>query len=404
MKKLLILGGSRFVLPVIEKAHQFGYWVITCDYLPTNYAHKYSDQYCNISIVEKEKVLAIAQNLRIDGIMSFACDPGVITAAYVAEKMGLPYGGSFESVSILQNKAKFRQFLLENHFNVPKAKGYASIEDALKDANTNYFNFPVIVKPVDSAGSKGVKKVDSVDILQSAIESALTFSHSKHFIIEEYIEKVGDSSDCECFSVDGEMKYISFSNQKFDKAANNPFVPSGFTWPPEMPQRYQEELIAELRRLCQLLHMKTSLYNVEARIGKDGKAYLMEVSPRGGGNRLAEMMNYVTGVDLIEESVKAAMGDNCKISGMPRYSGYWYEYIIHTNNEGIYKGVWIDEIIKNKVVEKDLWITRGTRVKEFTGANESIGTIVFGFDSQDEMNNIVNNIEKYVKVVVGSVK
>lgn len=85
-KKLLLLGGLRYLIPVIEAAHKEGYYVITCDYLPDNIAHKYSDEYHNVSIIDKEAVLKLAQELQIDGIMSFAVDPGVVTAAYVQER------------------------------------------------------------------------------------------------------------------------------------------------------------------------------------------------------------------------------------------------------------------------------------------------------------------------------
>ena len=116
------------------------------------------DEYCNVSIIDKDAVLKAATELKVDGIMSFACDPGVATAAYVAEKLGLPHSGSYKSVSILQNKGLFRKFLAENGFNVPNAKGYTSIDEAIGDVD--YFNWPVIVKPTDSAGSKGVTRVD----------------------------------------------------------------------------------------------------------------------------------------------------------------------------------------------------------------------------------------------------
>lgn len=86
MKKLLLLGGSRYLVPVIETAHNLGLYVITCDYLPDNTAHKLADEYINISIIDKEAVLNAAMEMQIDGVMSFACDPGVVTAAYVAEK------------------------------------------------------------------------------------------------------------------------------------------------------------------------------------------------------------------------------------------------------------------------------------------------------------------------------
>lgn len=121
-KKLLLLGGLRYLLPVIESAHKQGYYVITADYLPDNIAHKSSDEYHNISIIDKEAVLALARELEIDGIMSFAVDPGVVTAAYVQEQMGLPAFGPYDSVCILQNKDKFRNFLTQHGFMCLKPK------------------------------------------------------------------------------------------------------------------------------------------------------------------------------------------------------------------------------------------------------------------------------------------
>ena len=179
MKKLMLLGGMRYLVPVIEAAHKLGVYVITCDYLPNNIAHKYSDEYCNVSILEKDKVLEKAKELKIDGILSFACDPGVATAAYVAEKMKLPSSGPYESIEILQNKGKFRKFLTDNNFNVPVAKEYTDLETALNDIDM--FNWPVIVKPTDSAGSKGVTKVEEKDKLEDAINYALKFSHSNEY-------------------------------------------------------------------------------------------------------------------------------------------------------------------------------------------------------------------------------
>ena len=150
-KKLMLLGGIRYLLPVIKAAHEQGYYVITADYLPDNIAHKYSDEYVNVSIIDKEAVLEVAREKEIDGIMSFGVDPGVIAASYVQNQMGLPSFGPFESVVILQNKDKFRAFLRDNGFNVPWAFGFVSVEEAL--LNKTKFSYPLIVKPTDSAGS-----------------------------------------------------------------------------------------------------------------------------------------------------------------------------------------------------------------------------------------------------------
>ncbi len=397
-KKLLLLGGSRYLLPVIEAAHNLGLYVITCDYLPDNIAHKYADEYCNVSIIDKDAVLEAARQLKVDGIMSFACDPGVVTAAYVAEKLGLPSCGSYESVSILQNKGRFRKFLADNGFTVPTAKGYSSIDAALQE--TSLFHWPVIVKPADSAGSKGVTRVDKPEELAESIRYALSFSHCDEFIIEDFIEKKGFSSDTDSFSVDGELKFVSFSSQRFDDNASNPYTPSAYSWPASISAEHQQELTSEIQRLLKLLDMRTSIYNIEVREGTDGRAYIMELSPRGGGNRLAEMLRYATGVDLITNAVRAAVGEEVVDVEQKPYDGCWAEVILHSTKAGIFDHLWIAEEIRPNVVEEDLWIEPGAEVGDFSGANEAIGTLVLKFENEERLQQVMRDLPAYVKVAV----
>ena len=401
MKRLMILGGSRYALPVIRAAHELGCHVITCDYLPDNIAHKYSDEYCNVSIIDKDAVLEAAKKLNIDGIMSFACDPGVVTAAYVAEQLGLPSVGSYEAVSILQNKGRFRQFLTEHGFCVPVAKSYTSAEEAVADAGI--FNWPVIVKPTDSAGSKGVTRVDKPDQLKESLAYALSFSHCSEFIIEDFIEQKGYSSDTDSFSVNGELKFVSFDCQMFDKKAENPYTPAAYSWPASISAEHQKELTSEIQRLITLLNLKTSIYNIETRESGNGKAYIMEMSPRGGGNRLAEVLRYATGVDLIKAAVQAALGEPVTEVEQKPYDGYWAEVILHSENEGIFKELKIADSIAENVVERDLWIEPGTRVGGFSAANEAIGTLVLRFDEKAQMDAVMRAIGDYVEVAVEQV-
>lgn len=396
MKKLMLLGGSRYALPVIEAAHRLGIYVITCDYLPHNFAHKYSDEYCDVSIVNKDKTLEIAQKLKVDGIMSFACDPGVVTAAYVAEKMGLPNVGPYESVCILQNKGKFRKFLSENGFNVPMAKSYHNVEDAISDIRI--FNWPVIVKPTDSAGSKGVTRVDHPNELKAKIQYALSFSNSKEFIIEDFIAQKGFSSDTDSFAVDGELKFVSFNSQRFDEKAKNPYTPSAYSWPSFMTDEHQEELKNEIQRLLKLLNMKTAVYNIETREGIDGKAYIMEISPRGGGNRLSECLRYATGVDMITNMVKYSVGLPIDKITQKSYDGCWAEVILHSDEVGVFDELWISHEIAHNVIEKDLWIEKGAPVGGFESANEAIGTLILKFESEERLQEVLAKQNKYVIV------
>ena len=367
MKKLMILGGSRYALPVIKAAKKLGIYTITADYLPDNVAHKFSDEYVNVSIIDKEKTLRAAEECNIDGIMSFACDPGVITAAYVAEKMGLPNVGPYESVCILQNKSKFRDFLTKNGFAVPTAKGYKNVVDEPKD-------------------------------LEKSIQYALSYSHSDEFIIEDFITQHGYSSDTDSFSIDGELKFVSFDCQRFDPEAKNPYTPAAYSWPSSMSVEHQEELTNEIQRLLKLLKMRTAVYNIETREGTDGKAYIMELSPRGGGNRLAECLRYATGVDMITNMVKYSVGLPIEEISQQPYDGCWAEIILHSDEPGVFKELWISDEIVDNVVERDLWIEEGTSVGGFEAANEAIGTLILKFENQERIEEVLGNQSKYVKV------
>lgn len=330
---------------------------------------------------------------------SFACDPGVVTAAYVAEQMGLPNVGPYESVCILQNKGKFRKFLADNGFNVPVAMSYKNIEVAIKDADI--FNWPVIVKPTDSAGSKGVTRVDDPKDLEKSIQYALSYSHSDEFIIEDFIQQKGYSSDSDSFSIDGELKFVSFNCQHFDPEAKNPYTPAAYSWPSSMTAEHQKELKNEIQRLLKLLKMRTAVYNIETREGTNGKAYIMELSPRGGGNRLSECLRYATGVDMITNMVRYSVGMTVEdIQQKPMKWGGCCEIVLHSDKPGIFKELWISDEIKEYVEERDLWINEGTKVGGFNSANEAIGTLVLKLPSQDVVEEILSHQSRFVKVLI----
>ena len=398
MKKLMILGGSRYALPVIETAHKLGIYVITADYLPDNIAHKYSDEYVNISIIEKEKVLVAARERNIDGIVSFACDPGVVSAAYVAENMGLPFQCSYETACILQDKGLFRKFLTENGFNCPKAKRYEDRLSPLSDID--FFNWPVIVKPTDSAGSKGVTKVDKSEDLPKAIETALGDAHNGAFIVEDFLTFEGHHSSTDPFTVDGKLKFATYSDQLFDPEADNPYTPAYIIGPSTMKQEHQDELTREIQRLMELLGMKTGIYNIETCVA-NGKPYIMEVSPRGGGCKIAELQALAYGVNLIEAEVEKAVGLPINEIKQTKCDGYWCETIVHARpgQSGILKSVEVaPEIAKSHLKVTDLAVHEGDYVKPFTGANMALGDMFFRFDSREELNDIMSKQKEWLHI------
>ena len=394
----MLLGGIRYLLPVIKAAHDQRYYVITADYLPDNIAHKYSDEYVNVSIIDKEAVLKVAREKQIDGIMSFGVDPGVIAASYVQNQMGLPSFGPFESVVILQNKDKFRAFLADNGFNVPWAFGFDSVEDAL--AKKEKFSYPLIVKPTDSAGSKGCTRVDNETNLHAALEYAMVHSIGGNIIVEEFLEKKGCSSDTDSYAEDGILKFVSFSAQRFDDKAVNPYTPAAYSWPSTFTEDEEKYLTSEIQRLITLLDMKTAVFNIETRVGTNGKPYIMELTPRGGGNRLCEMLRYATGVDLITAITRAMVGDEPEKIEQKPYDGHWAEVVLHADRDGIFKGLEIDSSLKAEVIEEDLWIKPGDSVHGFEGANDAIGTLVLRFKTIQDLQDALATQMSWLKIIV----
>lgn len=385
-KTLLLLGGSRYLMPVIEAAHELGAEAITADYLPGNYAHAFSDGYRDVSIVDREAVLACAEEVGADGIMSFAADPGVVSAAWAAERLGLPFQGSYEAVSVLQDKERFRAFLRDHGFNCPEARVFGSAAEAAGAADS--LPYPAIAKPVDSAGSKGCSRVEGPEGLAAAVECALLFSRSGRCIVERFLEKAGDSSDADGLLVGGEFRCVSFTSQLFDPACPNPYAPAAYEMPASMPAWAQAELVSELQRLAGLLGLRDGLFNIETRLAADGRPYIMELTPRGGGNRLSEMLRLATGgrCDLVRAGVRAALGMDVGDVSMPQYDGLWRQQILHSGREGVFRGVrYAPGFREAHVADEQLWAAPGERVGAFSGANNAFGSVMLCFDGPEEL-------------------
>ena len=397
MKKLLMLGGSTQQIPIIKRAKEMGIYVITCDYSPENPGHKYADEYHNISTTNLEGVLALASKLNIDGIVAYASDPAAPTAAYVAEKLSLP-GNPYESVKLLTEKDLFRKFLKENGLNCPKAQGFTKYKDALEAIGS--FKFPVMVKPVDSSGSKGVVKIYSIDELEDAVNEALSYSRNKRFIIEEFIVKKGYQVSGDGFSVDGKLVFTSYGNELYSNKGTREYVALGEFWPSLLTDKQKEKVDKELQKLITALGMKTSAYNIEVIIDENDTVYILELGPRNGGSYIPQLIKYATGVDLVDYTIWGALGMDCSSLNTKDTKGVWSNYMIYSTKSGKYHGLWFDEEFKkNNLLDVYCTYNEGDEVHAYQNTTHSLGTIIFKAKSIDEMIKITNNIENYYKVM-----
>ena len=399
MKRVLMLGGSMQQIPIIKLAKEMGLYVITCDYTPENIGHQYADEYHNVSTTDMEGVLALAKKLNLDGIIAYASDPAAPTAAYVAEKLGLP-GNPYESVKLCTEKDLFRAFLSEYGLNAPRAKGYIDYEDAYKEIDQ--FQFPVMVKPVDSSGSKGVIKIYNKDELKSAVEEALSYSRGKRFIIEEFIKKKGYQVSGDGFSVDGKLVFTSYGNELYSSAGGTrEYVALGEFWPSLLSPKMKEKVDGEIQKLITALKMKTCAYNIEVIVDQDDNVYILELGPRNGGSYIPQLIQYATGVDLVKYTILGALGEDCSDLHMAKTHGCYSNYMIMSYVKGKFKGIRFDPDFKeHNLLEVHCTYKEGDQVEPYKNTTNSMGTILFKADSVEEMIKITSNMDKYYQVEV----
>ena len=395
-KKILFLGGSLFQIPPIKYAKEQGHYVISCDYLPDNPGHKFADEFHNVSTTDKDAILKLAKELKVDGIVAYASDPAAPTQAYVANKLGLP-SNPYESVEILARKDLFREFLKKHNFLVPKSNSFYRLEDAKNWIDE--LTFPIIAKPVDSSGSKGVTKVEKKEDIQNAFEYALTFSREKKIVLEEFFVRDGYQVAGDGFVVNGKLAFRCWANEHFDKLCN-PLVPIGESFPSIMNNYTLEQAHSETQRLLDLLGIKMGALNFDFHYNKNGDFSFLELGPRNGGNLIPEVIKYATGVDLIKYTVDSALGFDCSDLEMKNTKGCYSCYMVHSLQNGVVKEIWYSDEIKNNILEENIFVKRGDKVSKFDGSNHTLGTMIMKFESQDEMLEKMDNMEKYLKVIV----
>lgn len=393
-----MLGGSLYQVYAIKEAVRLGYHVISCDYLPDNPGHQFAHEYYNVSTTDKDAVLKLAKELKVDGVVAYASDPAAPTAAYVCEKLGLPTS-PFQSVEILSKKDLFRDFLRKNGFNVPKAMGFTTYEDALNEINS--FKLPVMVKPVDSSGSKGINKLTDWSQLKEFVEDALKYSRDKRFLIEEFIVKKGYQISGDAFSVDGKLVFHCFGNEYYSNKVTKDFAPLGECWPSLMPQTIINQLHNDLQRLISLLNMKSTAYNVEAIVDQNDNIYILELGARSGGSLIPQITEHATGVNMVTYVIKAAMGEDCSDLKMAPSRGFWSNYMVHANETGKYAGISFDKSFEqNNLIEFVTDIKEGDSVHKFRDAQDAIGTLIVKYDNSEQMFGMIQNMDKYIKVKV----
>lgn len=400
MKKILLLGGSAQQLVAIRAAKELGYYTVLMDYLPDNPGQYEADKFYGESTTDVEAVYRIAKEEKVDGILAYASDPAALPAAIVAERLGLPTNPA-KSVEILGLKYPWREFLQKNGFACPRHYSFtfqtaiSDITDAAKD-----FTFPLVVKPTDSSGSKGVTMLESWEGLEKAISWADSYSRNKVLLVEEYIQRGFPSViGGDIFVWDG--KIVLYGEMEcLRDMQKSPLIPIGKKKPLQVSDKQKERIHSELQRIVTSLDIRFGELNIEIILDKDDNVHFLELGPRAGGNMIPIQLSDAFGIDLVKANVQAAMGDAPDfIQGIvtPK-AGCYMHYVLHSYEAGIFNGIEIAPTVKPCVYREVIYKHPGDKVEVFDGAGKALGIIFLHFDTIEEMESFCNNHNQLIKI------
>lgn len=395
-KRLLILGGADIQISAIQAAKDLGLEVITCDYLPNNPGHAFSDAYYNISTTDKEAVLNLARKLQIDGISSYASDPGALTAAYVSYHLNIP-GNTFEQVQRLSDKVSFRGVLKKLGLPAPKHKEVHSSGDVF--AFQNECSDGLILKPADTSGSKGIVHIRDADVdeVETIIEVAKSFSRSKKIIVEEYLRRVGNIISGDFIIEQGKILFASYGDVHFNDRING-LVPRSITLPSTKSKSFIDAATAQLQKIIDEVGIKTGVFNADVLENQEGIPVILDIGARNGGNFFNDIIHFHSGVNLIDLSIKQCVGLSLDQDIRASKNDFYAHCVIHSEQEGIYQGVEFSQSLESKIIHKALYKSKGDKVLRFINSSARIGLILLHFSNFGEMMATVSNMHNHVTI------
>ena len=387
MKKIMIVGGGYYQLPLIQKSVELGYYTIVVG-IPGNYpGYKFANKWINVDTFNKEDVLKVAQEEHIDGILLCGSDACMPTIGYVCDQMKL-IGPSEQSTIKASNKAIMKSCFIEYGVRTAIYEKISSLCEA--ELFVKQHNYPVVLKVVDASGSRGISIVKNHDQLVS--EFNLVFSETKqdYIIIEEFID--GEEFGAQSFVRDGKLTFVMPHGDIVFHSTTD--VPIGHYAPYEKEAELIGDITDQLQKCVNALGIDNTAINADF-ILSNGKVYVLEIGARAGATCLPELVSIYYDIIYYEYLLKQCVGDTLNINFINKYASL-VETLVSTQT-GIVERIEIGDM-PPEVESYSVYPTIGDSVHLFRNAFDRIGTLTLKGNSVKDLEcisaDIKNNIIK----------
>lgn len=323
MKKIMVLAAGLLQIDVIEKAKSMGYYVLAVDGNPKAPGFNVADKAICADIVNEETMLKIARDEHVDGVIHPCSEVSMAVMGRINDELGLS-GISREQAICATNKHLMRKAFEKGNAPSPKSILAQDAEDAWSRLQ-NEFDTDAILKPSRNSGSRGIAKVsrnmDKGDFIR-AYDEALSESRDHSVLIEQFIE--GPEFSIEMIVWQGEIHVLTVTDKKTTGAPH--FVELGHNQPSCFSATDVETLKAAAVAGVRALGVNNCACHAEAKL-MNGKAYLMEVGARLGGDFIStELTHLSTGIDMVAAAIDVALGVEPDLSAKEDPKGVCIRY------------------------------------------------------------------------------
>ena len=384
----MILGAGIYQVPLIKAAKKMGIYTLVAS-IPGNYpGFEYADKVYYENTIDYDAILKIAKEEKIDGIVTAGTDVAVITIGKVCDELGLS-GLSFEAAQIAANKLLMKTKYEEYGVRTARFRQVSlDCSDIIKEIDS--LNFPLIFKSVDSSGSRGIVRVDSVDEFDTALNEVKCNTRSDYFIIEEFIE--GEEFGAQAFVYNDEIKFIiPHGDYVFQ---GNTGVPIGHFAPYDLDSTIVDDTKTQLNKAIKAMGLNNCAINADF-ILKDNQVYVLEIGGRSGATCLAELVSIYYGFDYYEKIILAALGENpefeCSKYAVPNAS-----MLLTSDQDGVITLQVDNNVESPNIVDVQFDYSENTHVNKFQVGPHRIGHVITKGASLEEavdtLNNALSNI------------
>jgi biotin carboxylase len=383
MKRLLIAGGSHSDIPLIRAAKSLGFHVTTGGNKANDIGHAFADSFVSFDYSNPEELADVARAVQADAICACCNDFSAISCSIAAHELGLGGHDHPQIATLIHHKDRWRVFAQANGVPSPRAVGCETLADV--EAALTYLTFPLMIKPVDLTGGKGISRVDDPKFALSAASEAFALSKAKRLVVEEFIS--GTRHGFSCLLKNGRVVF-HFSDDELYHVSE--YLVAAARSPTSCRPESISFLLSESERVAKILRLVDGIFHVQFIERDEGPPVIIEVCRRAPGDLYLELVKHATGISYSNYVVSAAAGLDWTPPKITQHR-FVTRHCLMADNPGTFRGFRFSPSTSARIIDQLIWAKPGDLVSD--ASTHKFGIVFVSHPSQEQMMRESQNLQ-----------